>query len=255
MQGVPAEEPSPEKLTIDALAARSNVPSRTIRFYQSKGVLAAPRKEGRLAYYGPEHVERLELIGQLQDRGLRIDAIRTLLTRIDRGEVDLGEWLGLEAQLSASWVGDHPRTVTEPELFDLLGSKRPGLIADLLRAKALERTGDVYLVRSPALLQVAMRLESAGVGLDSALAAEAILRKHLGRAAREVAESFFALAEKGHVVPPTHGDWSGVLEALRPTAIDAVRIVFGQEMERVLREHVESGKTAKLAVGKKRKPG
>lgn len=33
-----------------------------------------------------------------------------------------------------------------------------------------------------------------------------------------------------------------------------VRIVFGQEMERVLREHVESGKTAKLAVGKKRKP-
>lgn len=247
------DQPEPGQLTIDALSAQTSVPSRTIRFYQSKGVLPPPEKKGRVAFYGPEHVERLELIGQLQDRGLRIDAIRTLLSRIERGEVDLGEWLGLEAQLTASWAGDQPRTVSENELFELAGSKRPGLIADLVRAKAVKRTGDVYLVRSPALLQVAMRLEAAGVDLESALSAEAILRKHLGRAAREVAMQFFTLAEKGRVQPPEDGDWSRLLEELRPTAIEAVRLVFGQEMERVLREVVESGKTAKLPVRRRKR--
>ncbi len=250
---VPDSEPAPDQLTIDALSARSNVASRTIRFYQSKGVLPPPEKKGRVAYYGPEHVERLELIGQLQDRGLRIDAIRALLSRIDRGEVDLGEWLGLEAQLTASWAGDQPRTVTEAELLELAGAKRSGLIADLVRAKVVKRTGDVYLVRSPALLQIAMRLEAVGVDLESALGAEAILRKHLGRAAREVATSFFSLAEKGRVQPPADGDWSRLLEELRPTAIEAVRVVFGQEMERVLREQVESGKTAKLPARRRRR--
>ena len=40
-------------------------------------------------------MERLKLIAQLQDRGLRIDAIRDLLASIDRGELDLAEWLGV----------------------------------------------------------------------------------------------------------------------------------------------------------------
>src|ERR1700728_2599145 len=61
--------------TIDDLAALTRVPSRTIRFYQAKGVLPRPELRGRVAYYGPAHVQRLELIASLQDRGLRIDAI------------------------------------------------------------------------------------------------------------------------------------------------------------------------------------
>ena len=48
--------------TIDQLAAHTGVPSRTIRFYQSRGALPAPVRRGRKAYYGPTHVERLELI-------------------------------------------------------------------------------------------------------------------------------------------------------------------------------------------------
>jgi hypothetical protein len=197
-------------------------------------------------------LERLALIAQLQDRGLKIDAIRALITRIDRGEVNVSEWLGLEAQLKASWANDQARTVSKEELFELAGSRRPGLIADLTRARAVERTGDVYLVRSPTLLSIAMRLTEAGIDLDTAVAAEGVLRKHIGRAARELAAQFFAEAEKGHIRTPKDGDWSQLFEALRPTAIDAVRVVFGQEMERVLREMVETGKTAKLPTRKKR---
>ena len=104
-----APEPAgPSPYTIDELAAASHVPSRTIRFYQSRGALMPPEIRGRVAYYGPAHVERLELIAQLQDRGLRIDAIRDLLASIDRGELDLAEWLGVEQQVQAPWANDQP---------------------------------------------------------------------------------------------------------------------------------------------------
>ena len=121
----PADPPRTE-YTIDELAAVAQVPSRTIRFYQSRGALMPPEIRGRVAYYGPRHVERLKLIAQLQDRGLRIDAIRDLLASIDRGEVDLAEWLGVEQQVQAPWANDQPRTVTEEELYELAGSRRPG---------------------------------------------------------------------------------------------------------------------------------
>src|SRR6185437_6527110 len=95
--------------------------------------------KGRVAYYGEPHLERLQLIASLQDRGLRIEAIRELVARIDRGEVDIKEWLGLEAQLSQPWDDDQPRTVTEDELFELAGRKRAGLLNDLVRGKLVER--------------------------------------------------------------------------------------------------------------------
>ena len=44
------ETPGPGEYTIDELAARSGVPSRTIRFYQAKGVLPPPRFAVRLLH-------------------------------------------------------------------------------------------------------------------------------------------------------------------------------------------------------------
>src|SRR4051812_24255182 len=187
-------EEGPEAYTIDELAAVSRVPSRTIRFYQSKGALPRPEIRGRIAYYGAEHLERLKLIASLQDRGLRIDAIRELTARIDKGELDVNEWLGLDAQLQGAWASDQPRTMTEAEILEVVGEGRPGLLSSLVRTRLAQRQGEVYLVRSPALLQVAARLQAAGVDLDLSREAADILRKHLGRAAAEVAEHFFAHA-------------------------------------------------------------
>jgi DNA-binding transcriptional MerR regulator len=249
-----AERGQPEEYTIDELAAATQVPSRTIRFYQSKGALPGPQIRGRVAYYGPAHVERLRLIASLQDRGLRMDAIRELTTRIDKGEVDVNEWLGLEAQLKAPWANDQPRTVTEAELYELAGSRRPGLIADLLRLKLVKKHGDVLLVASPALLQVATRLEGAGIDMDTASVAAEILRKHMARAADELAAHFWKRArEEGFGRSDSGDDIAAAFQALRPLGLEAVRVVFGQEMERVLRGLVESGKSASLPV-KARKP-
>ena len=246
------QSPAPETpgLTIDELAAKSRVPSRTIRFYQSKGALQAPEIRGRVAYYGDPHVERLELIAKLQDRGLTIDAIGDLVKHIDRGELDLAEWLGVEAEVQTPWASDQPRTVSEAELYDLSGSKRPGLLAELARAKIVERRGEVYLVRSPALLATAMKLEAAGVDLTTAADAAAALRKHLGRAVSDSISLFTARIKDGVVDVSDSGK---LFETLRSAGTEAVRILFAREMEKSLRDLIASGKLAALSARAKRK--
>jgi DNA-binding transcriptional MerR regulator len=239
------EHEGPTEHTIDELSALTRVPSRTIRFYQAKGVLPRPEVRGRVAYYGPPHVQRLSLIASLQDRGLRIDAIRELVARIDKGELDVNEWLGLDAELQGAWAPDQPRTMTEAEILEIVGEPRPGLLSSLARARLVERHGDVYLVKSPALLGVAARLLAAGVDLDLSREAGDILRKHLGRAAADLAEHFFAHARDE--------DFKAALAALRPLGLEAVRVIFAQEMERVLRKKAERGDTVKLGAGGKKK--
>ncbi len=236
--------------TIDEISALAQIPSRTIRFYQSRGALMPPVIRGRVAFYGPIHLERLKLIAQLQDRGLRIDAIRDLVTSIDKGETDLAEWLGVEQEVQASWANDHPRTLTEDELYELAGNRRPGLIADLVRAKLIERRGERLLLSSPALLAVAMKLEVAGIDLSTAVAASEILKKHLAKAASELVDRFMKSASHGEL----GADPAAMFQALRQTGIEAVRIMFGREMERSMRKLHESGRLAELPKrGKKRR--
>jgi DNA-binding transcriptional MerR regulator len=241
--------PKSEALTIDDLAALTRVPSRTIRFYQAKGLLPAPKLVGRVAFYEEAHRERLKLIAQLQDRGLKIDAIRELVRRIDRGEVDVSEWLGVQASLRAPWVADHARTCTEEELFELAQNRRDGLLADLVRAGLVQRQGELFLVASPSMVAVVGRLDDAGVPVASSMGAEKVLRKYIGKAVSELVGHFLTQIEKGQIDPRDGG--TELLPLLRPMGLDAVRIIFGQEMERTLREHVESGKTTTSVLRRK----
>jgi DNA-binding transcriptional MerR regulator len=242
-----------DEYTIDQLATMTRVPSRTIRFYQSKGALQPPQIRGRVAFYGAAHVERLKLIGSLQDRGLSIRAIRDLLQQADKGELALNEWLGLEQQLKEPWQSDRARVLGDSELRELLGDRRPGALAELLRLELVERQGDSYLVRSPALLEVALRLEAAGVDFETAAGAAAILRKHLSRAAADVTEFFFKRSGEGFGRELTAANLGTAYRELRPVGLEAVRLLFGREMERSLRKLVESGATSALPAKAKRK--
>jgi DNA-binding transcriptional MerR regulator len=244
-----AASPDVGEYTIDELSALARVPSRTIRFYQSKGALSSPEIRGRVAFYSNAHLERLKLIAQLQDRGLRIDAIRGLVKSIERGELDMAEWLGVEQQLQASWANDHARTVTEAELLALAGSNRPGLLADLLRVKLVERRGDVFIVESPALLAIAMKLEAVGIGQDTAAEAGEILRKHLGRAVAELTQFFLKRASDGFVETAQPAK---LFEALRPVGMEAVRIIFGKQVEGSLRKLLETGGLAAMPTKSRR---
>ena len=44
---------------MEQLAAACDVSVDTVRYYQSLGLLPPPEREGRVAWYGAEHAERI----------------------------------------------------------------------------------------------------------------------------------------------------------------------------------------------------
>lgn len=248
----PGADASAPSYTIDELSGLSGVPSRTIRFYQSSGVLPKPEKRGRVAYYSPHHVERLELIGQLQDRGLRMRAIRELVEKLDGGGVVLEEWLGLEDQMSRAWIDDGAQIVSREDLLKRLGPRRAGVIAELVRAKFIEPQGEDYLVNSPAMLTIAATLEQAGVHVDVTAGAMSILRRHLAAAASEVAEHFVTHAGEGFGRQNSVQAITRAFMELREVGPETVRLLFAQEMEQVLRSMLESGEATRREAKRRR---
>jgi DNA-binding transcriptional MerR regulator len=63
------------EMSLAALADKAGLPGRTVRFYIAKGLLPGPRKAGRNAAYGPDHLKRLQTIRKLQDKGLMLAEI------------------------------------------------------------------------------------------------------------------------------------------------------------------------------------
>lgn len=81
-----------ERITIGALARRSGVPVKTLRFYSDEGLLPpSDRTSGGYRVYGDEAVLRLDLIRTLREAGLGIAAIKAILAR----ELSLGDALRL----------------------------------------------------------------------------------------------------------------------------------------------------------------
>ncbi len=235
--------------TIDQLAAHTGVPSRTIRFYQSKGALPSPVRRGRKAFYGPRHVERLELIARLQDRGLQIRAIRNLLDQLDCGQTSLEDWLGFEAELRTPWSEDAPELLTEVEIQERLSDRPPGLLAALVKAGLLEREANQYLVRSPALLKIVLILEANGIDVETANGAAGILARHLSKAANELSLHF-----EEHMSDRLRDgglDNSGqLLSTLKPIALEAAGVIFAQEIQHALERMLHEGRLAHVASGR-----
>ena len=64
---------------VEELAERAGISVILLRSYQSKGLLPPPRHQGRVAFYGPEHLDRLRRIADLKARGYSLKVIGGLL--------------------------------------------------------------------------------------------------------------------------------------------------------------------------------
>jgi DNA-binding transcriptional MerR regulator len=84
---------------VEELAAAAEVGVDTVRFYQARGLLPPPRREGRVARYGEAHLERLRRIRRLQREGFKLAQIGKLL------EPEAGEAPELLAALARQSVG------------------------------------------------------------------------------------------------------------------------------------------------------
>src|SRR5258708_3605611 len=111
---------------IEQLARSAGGAVGTIRFYQGKGLLDAPRREGRVTWYGEGHLGRLRRIKELQQQGFTLTVIQRFLT----GELEASD----EALVAAVTRPTAPQTLTLGEL-----AERSGVAEPLL--KSLEQAG------------------------------------------------------------------------------------------------------------------
>ena len=117
------------EMRVEQLAARGDVTVDTIRYYQSKGLLDPPRREGRVAWYGDRHLERLARIRSLQGRGFTLATI----VRLVSGELDaadealLGELSGWRDEVPGSTAPDAAGAESDTSgSMDRIGSDRIG---------------------------------------------------------------------------------------------------------------------------------
>lgn len=186
------DEASPTEWLIDELAGLIGLPVRTIREYQTLGLLPAPRRQGRLGLYGSSHLRRLELIARLRDRGYSLAGIQDLLGSWSAGS-DLGEVLGLEPDQLV-----HVDEPGAPATLDQLRALFPTISTDHIAA--LEATGVIepgppgrYCIPSPSLLQLAVEAQAAGLTSDAVIRLLGSIRQAADIVAEEVVQQISRL--------------------------------------------------------------
>ena len=230
--------------TLEALATATGLSARTIRYYQAERILDSPVKVGRDAVYSDSHIERLQLIGELRDKGLTLQTIRRLVDA-DGLTQSVSHWLGVGATLKAPWSEDRPRTFTHEELNERLGRlglSKPGVLAEL-RTEGFIRpsASDGWEVPSPALLDQALQLLAAGIDLDISAKLRDLFRRRLAKAVDDTVKLMLDRRGRGFAGGSSAEELETALAALRSAAREISGVILAQEVERALAALVESG--------------
>lgn len=224
---------------IEQLARTTGVAVDTIRFYQGKGLLEVPRRDGRVTWYGDIHVERLKRIKGLQEQGFSLTVIKRFLA----GELEPSD----EALIAAVVRPLSPQTLTLAELSERSGVSEPVL-------KSLEQAGllapidggtePFYSVDDLAAITAGMKLIEAGVplaelielGSEHAAATELTARRAVDLFDRHVRERIQA---EGGEPEAAERKLLQLFNELLDASGTLVRHHFQRTLLRAAREHIE----------------
>ena len=237
MTGV--EEAIGGEMTVDELAARTGMTVRTLRFYASEGLLPAPQRRGRVAYYDARHRMRLDLVRTLQEHGYTLSAIQRVLSRIP-DDATPAEY-AVQSAVLAPWLPEHT------EDFDRSGlERRAGQRIDedqvdqLVALGALERRPDGRFRASPAMLGHAVELLTLPVPPEVLKDSARIIEEHATAVANELTE-LFARAIWG---PYQRGEIDSdqvvaILERMRPLALQGLLGAFARAADETAHRRLE----------------
>jgi DNA-binding transcriptional MerR regulator len=230
-----------DRWRVEELAERADVSVDTIRFYQKRRLLDPPVREGRVAWYGSEHLERLARVRELQTQGLTLALIGRVLT----GDLD-----ATDAPLAvAVAVAEAPEEfLTLAELAER-SSVPPALLEAVARegllVARLHDGGERYTSSDVEVVRAGLALLETGFPLSDLLA---LAREH-NDATRDVAEQAVALFDRHVRTPLRASNLSDddkarqLVEAFR-TLLPAVTTLVEHHFRRVLlavaQEHLES---------------
>ncbi len=236
---------------IDELARAAGASVRNIRVYQDRGLLAPPRRQGRVGIYTDAHLTRLRLIGQLLSRGYTFANIAELLAAWERGG-DMTEIFRFESVIGDPWSDEVPGYLTAGQLSTLFGADFTE--ENLDRAVALgvlEPDGDRFRVPSPRLLNAGAELVAVGMPLCAVLDLAQRLRTHVDAIAGDltgtVTQHMLAARERdGLLLGEDLAQVAAVIRRLRPLAQTAVDALLAQGMSQHVQEALGDHFTAIL---------
>jgi DNA-binding transcriptional MerR regulator len=240
---------------VEELARRADVSVDTVRYYQAKGLLPPPRRQGRVGWYDDDHLDRLARIRSLAARGLTLATIGRLLA----GELDAADE-ALAAAVASGSTGPLGQEVAEGsgaaelELLTLDElAERTGIPLPLLQAVSREglliprrQDGEPWFTAADVeIAAVGLKLLEAGLPLPEVLA---LARRH-DEAMRAVAERAVALFDD-HIRQPLRSSGLADEEAagrlveafhtLLPATVALVTHHFRRTLLAVAQEHIEA---------------
>jgi len=234
-----AAEPTVEELTVDELAARTGMTVRTVRFYAGEGLLPAPERRGRIAYYGAQHRMRLDLIRELQDHGYTLAAIERVLARIplDASAADFA----MQAAMLAPWTPERAEELDRAALERRAGRRLSRDELDLLIALGVVERVDADRFRTTSST-LGMGLEMIDLPVPAAVLREAaaVIDEHATAVAEGLAEVFRrGIWEPFRRSETTDRDQlAAVVSRLRPLAVQGLVSAFGRAHDRAVRRTI-----------------
>lgn len=242
-------------LTIDQLAARTGMTVRNVRSHASRGLLPPPQLRGRTAYYGADHVARLQLIAGLQQQGFSLAAIEAVVRQTPAGSAE--QALAFYRGILAPWQPEDPQEMSYAELAEWLGVEPQPATLDRLHADGtLEPLGhDRVRIINPALLRAGAQAVRLGMQVDAVMA----MRPELLKQARAISELFVGLFRdtvwRDYVARGMpQGELSEVhrvVGALQPVAAQALLAAFCSTMTEAIEAFVRE-ECERLAAGAER---
>lgn len=229
------------ELTVDELAARTGMTVRTLRFYASEGLLPAPQRRGRIAYYGPQHRMRLDLVRTLQKHGYTLSAIHRVLSRLPENATP-AEY-AVQSAVLAPWLPEQTEELDRAGLERRIGRRIEDEQVDYLVAVgALERRPGGKFLASPAMLGHAAELMNLPVPQSVLRESAAIIDEHATAVANGLTELFaraiWGPYQRGEI---DHEQVVAMLARLRPLAVQGLVSAFGRAADRAARRGLVQG--------------
>ncbi|WP_194916321.1 MerR family transcriptional regulator [Catenulispora rubra] len=245
---------SDEEYRVDDLARLSGMTVRNIREHQSRGLLPAPTVRGRVGFYGPEHLTRLEQIKRLQADGFTLESIRRMLG-------GGAEFASFAAAVHQAFDDGDKRVVRLDDIHTLFpGLDRPdagenntdntdnadtaALLESAVELGLLRPLGNGrFEERSPQLTRIGAELMALGIPPASALKAAAEARTHVQAVAKGFVQLYmdqiWAPFEAAGYPADQWPDILSGLDRLRPLALDSMLALMRMALDEAATRLIE----------------
>ena len=227
-------------LTIDELAQCVDMTVRNLREWRTLGLIPPAEIRGRVGYYDPSVVTRIEWIKQLHEQGFTLELIRRMLDASDGFGEDV---MRLASTLRAPFRDEDGPVVDLVELAKRWGSVNPGKLRQAAKLGLIRKRADGrYEFTSARVARVGEALSALGLSIQETLDATAEIRAH----ADSIAELFERVWMR-HVWQPFLEDGmpeealprlEQTVAEVQPLAMDAVVALFTVAMEAKIEEGI-----------------